>query len=72
MTWVRILSKRIFANRLPHVPVEKAQKYMSAVRIIYFFSASSLLIIALKNYKDANKNTVLESGKPTIQDLTPG
>lgn len=67
MTWVRFFSKKIFGPFLPHVPAEKAFKYMALTRMVYFFSASSLLILLLSQRAELEKKA-LESGLPLIED----
>lgn len=69
MSWIRYYSRKIFGplHGSINLPPERAQKYMNATRIAYFFSASSLAIYIWMKSEGIQKK-VLESGTPTIQD----
>lgn len=66
MTWVRYYSKKIFGPYIGYMPPQKAAKYMSIMRIAYFFSASTLLIYVLKK-KNEFEHKQLLMGKPIVE-----
>ena len=67
MTWVRYYSKKILGPYIGHMAADKAAKYMSVMRIAYFFSASTLLILFFKRSKEYEHRQLL-MGRPIVEN----